>query len=103
MKSRYWRMGFGAVLRLNECAYFTGVGEVRVLFFPMLDACFPSWLLAGSRPGGRATFLAPPRKVSKRRRPLLSARCAGSRLAAVRAGSGRNARREGRAKGSLRG
>src|SRR3569623_1894364 len=52
--------------------------------------CFPSLILAGSRPGGRDTFLAPPRKVSQRRRPLLSARCAGSRLAVGRAGSARN-------------
>ena len=56
-----------------------GIGVIRFDSLSLLACLLPE---AGCRPGGRLTFFASPKKVSKERRPLLSAslRCAAGNL-----------------------
>src|SRR5450830_187695 len=71
MKSRYWRMGVGADGMRGIVTYLAvGAGLLRVLSRPSYVGCFGCSFFDQALPGAARqplTFLAPPRKVSKRR------------------------------------
>src|SRR5450830_1453602 len=71
MKSRYWRMGIGADGMREIVTYLAvGAGLLRVLSRPSYVGCFGCSFFDQALPGAARqplTFLAPPRKVSKRR------------------------------------